>query len=198
MQFSLPGGQLLPPVEINGDYHQLLTHSVKMGGLAIRNPVDTAPSVHNASLAATRHLTVTLVDPATPFDPGARCMCTTKTGLVAQRDQLQNEQIFLNHCGWDNPSVARWDKRNCAAGTWLLVFLNQLNGTGHLVDEWRDNICLWYNHSPLDMPTACNGCGAKMTVEHALLCKTGGLVHIRHDDVADRWRHLCCIAFSLG
>ncbi len=28
-----------------------------------------------------------------------------------------------------------------------------------------------------------------MTVEHALSCKTGGLVHIRHDDVADEWRH---------
>ena len=35
-----------------------------------------------------------------------------------------------------------------------------------------------------------------MTVEHALLCKTGGLVHIRHDDVADEWRHLCGTALS--
>jgi hypothetical protein len=38
----------------------LVTHSVKLGGLAIRNPVDTAPRVHKASLAATRHLTVSL------------------------------------------------------------------------------------------------------------------------------------------
>jgi len=35
-----------------------------------------------------------------------------------------------------------------------------------------------------------------MTVEHALLCKTSGLVHIRHDDVADEWRHLCGTALS--
>ena len=35
-----------------------------------------------------------------------------------------------------------------------------------------------------------------MTVEHALSCKTGGLVHIRHDDVADEWRHLCGTALS--
>jgi hypothetical protein len=27
-------------------------------------------------------------------------------------------------------------------------------------------------------------------------CKTGGLVHFRHDDVADEWRHLCGTALS--
>jgi hypothetical protein len=59
------------------------------------------------------------------------------------------------------------------------------------VDEWRDNIRLRYNHSPLDMPAACNGCRAKMLVKHALSCKVGGLIHIQHDDVADEWRHLC-------
>ncbi len=37
-----------------------------------------------------------------------------------------------------------------------------------------------------------------MTVEHALSCKMGGLVHIRHDDVADEWRHLCGTALSPG
>jgi hypothetical protein len=67
----LPALLGVPLVEIDGDYRQLLTHSVKLGGLAIRNPVDTAPRVHKASLAATRHLTVSLVDPATRFDPGA-------------------------------------------------------------------------------------------------------------------------------
>jgi hypothetical protein len=37
-----------------------------------------------------------------------------------------------------------------------------------------------------------------MTVEHALCCKVGGLVHIRHDSVADEWRHLCGCALSFG
>jgi len=46
------------------------------------------------------------------------------------------------------------------------------------------------------MSTACDGCGAKMSIKHALSCKMGGLVHIRHDDVADEWRHLCGTALS--
>ena len=55
----------VPSVEINGEYRQLLTQSINLGGLAIRNPMDTAPSVLKASLAASRYLRVSLVDPAT-------------------------------------------------------------------------------------------------------------------------------------
>ena len=75
--------------EIDGDYSQLLTHSIKLGGLAICNPVDTAPRVHKASLAATCHLTVSLVDAAAQFDPRAQCMCATKAGEATQGDRLQ-------------------------------------------------------------------------------------------------------------
>ena len=192
----LPALLGVPLVEIDGEYRKILTHGVKLGGLAIRNPVDTALSVHKASLAATCHLTVYLVDPATRFDPRAHRTCATGAGLAARRDWIQNEQIFLNRRSRDKPAVARWDKQNCAAGAWLLVFLNPLNGTGLSADEWRDNVRLRYNHSPLDMPAACDGCRAKMTVEHALSCKTRGLVHIWNDDVADEWRHLCRTALS--
>ena len=75
---------------------------------------------------------------------------------------------------------------------------SRLHGTELSAEEWRDNARLRYNLNPLSMPSACDGCGAKMTVEHALSCKVGGLVHIRHDDVADEFGHLCELAFSKG
>jgi hypothetical protein len=180
--------------EIDRGYCQLLTHGVKQGGLAICNLVDTAPSVHSASIAATRHVTVSFVDSRTQFDLGAHRHCATKAGQVARKSRLPNEWLFLDCRGWDNPSVARQDNWNCVAGAWLSVFPNWLNGTGLLADEWRDNVRLRYNHSPLDMPAACNGCGAKMSVENSLLCKVDSFVHIQHDDVADEWRHLCSTA----
>ena len=37
-----------------------------------------------------------------------------------------------------------------------------------------------------------------MTVEHTLSCKKGGLVHTRHDVVADEWRNLCRTGFAFG
>jgi hypothetical protein len=91
-----------------------------------------------------------------------------------------------NTHGRGKPSVARQDKWNCDAGAWLSVFPNRSNGTCLSADEWRDNARLRYNHFPLDMPATCNGCRAKMSVEHALLYKMGGLVHIQYDNVVCR------------
>jgi hypothetical protein len=192
----LPALLGIPLTEIDGEYRQLLTHGVKQGGLAIRYPVDTAPSVHSASLAATHHLTVSLVGAGARFDLGVHRHCATKAGQAARKAWLNAKRLFLDRRGRDNPSVARRDNQNCAAGAWLSIFPNRLNGTGLLADEWRDNVRLRYNHTPLDMPAACDGCGAKMLVEHALSYKVGGLVHIQHDDVADEWRHLCGTALS--
>ncbi len=73
-----------------------------------------------------------------------------------------------------------------------------LNGNSLSAEEFRDNLWLRYNLLPLDMPQLYDGCGAPMTVEHALCCKVGGLVHIGHDEVADEWCHLCVCALSFG
>jgi hypothetical protein len=44
----------------------------------------------------------------------------------------------------------------------------------------------------------CNGCGVLMTIEQALCCKVGSLVHIQHDAVVDEWHHLCGCALTFG
>ena len=46
------------------------------------------------------------------------------------------------------------------------------------------------------MPQYCDGCGAKMMVDHALSCKVGGLIHIRHDDLSKEWCWLGSCALS--
>ena len=129
---------------------------------------------------------------------GLTARAPLRAGLEARREQLENEHIFLNHWGQNKPSVARWDKRSCAAGAWLSVFPNRLNGNGMSADKWRDNVHLQYNHSPLDMPTACDGCRAKMIVEHALSCKMGGLAISSTNHVVDELRHLCSTTLSPG
>ena len=80
-------------------------------------------------------------------------MCATKAGAAAQRDWLQDKQMFLDRRGREKPAVARWDKCNYAASTWLLVFSNRLNGTSLSEDEWRDNVRLWY---PFTAGNACS------------------------------------------
>jgi hypothetical protein len=76
----LPALLGIPPLEIDGEYRQILTHGVKQGGLAIRNPVDIAPSIHLDSLVITRHLMVSLVDAMTLFNIGTHLKCATEAG----------------------------------------------------------------------------------------------------------------------
>ena len=184
--------------DIDGTYRELLTHSVTKGGLAVRNPMDTAASVHAASLDATLHLTRSLVDSAVKFDIGTHLAVARDAGQASRSGRLEREQRFLNVRASDSPADGRRNKRNCASGVWLTVVPSRLNGTSISADEWRDNVRLRYNHLPLDMPQQCDGCNEHLTVEHALSCKKGGLVHIRHDDVADEWRHLCGTALSFA
>jgi hypothetical protein len=100
----LPALLGIPSTEIDGGYRQLLTHGVKQGGLAIRNPVDTAPSVHSTLLAATCHLTVSLVDSGTKFDLGAHCHCATEAGQAARKTRLSDERLFLDR--WSGQSLS--------------------------------------------------------------------------------------------
>ena len=43
---------------------------------------------------------------------------------------------------------------------------------------------------PLDIPTTCDGCGMKFSIEHDLSCPKMGLVLARHDDAKKKWGDL--------
>ena len=59
----------IPASKIDGDYQNLLTHSVKTGGLAVRNPLETAEYDLETSKMMTRHLVSPLVDNDVLFNP---------------------------------------------------------------------------------------------------------------------------------
>ena len=54
-------------------------------------------------------------------------------------------------------------------------------------EELRDNIRLRYRLMPQDIPTTCDCCGKKFSIDHAISCPKGGLVLARHDDVVKEW-----------
>ncbi len=91
----LPALLSLSPSEIDKGYRQLLTYSIKLGGLAIRNPVDTTQDIHLASLAATRHLTVSLLRWGTRFDLETHHTCAIEAGQAARRSRLIDERSSL-------------------------------------------------------------------------------------------------------
>ena len=188
----------LPKEDILGRFRELLSQSVKKGGLGIRNPVDSADHVHTTSTDAATHLVCTMLDREREFDYECHNGVVADICKDARKRRLERDDAYLEHWSEGNPAEQRRMERAGKAGAYLTAVPNRENGTVLSADEFQDNTRLRYNKLPLDLPQHCDGCGAKLTVKHALSCRVGSLVHIRHDDMADEFRALYTQAFSSG
>ena len=70
------------------------------------------------------------------------------------------------------------------AGSWLTALPVKSVGYTLNKQEFRDSICLRYGWNVPNTPSYCQ-CGAKNDVNHALSCKKGGYVMMRHNCVRD-------------
>ena len=118
----------IPTKEMDEDYCNLLTHSVKTGGLAIRNPTETSDYNLETSKSITRYLVDSLVD-GIPFNPNAHRRTASSSGKVAQIKRFARERATLTYRDENNHGKKRRDMRACVAGAWLSVYPNGLNGT---------------------------------------------------------------------
>ena len=78
-------------------------------------------------------------------------------------------------------------KRN---GSWLSAVPHRLNSTEFFREEFWDNLCLRYGLMPQDIPATCDGCGKKLSIEHALSFPKGGLVIAQNYEAAKDWGSL--------
>ncbi len=81
--------------DLDGDFRKLLTHGVKTGGIAIRNPVDTAVHVHETSLCATSHLITSMVDKGAYLNLEDHRECVVCWGQYGCMTRLGREQKSL-------------------------------------------------------------------------------------------------------
>ena len=93
--------------EMDGDYQNLLTHSVKTGGLAVRNPIETAEYALETSKMTTRHLVASLVDNDVLFDPNEHRRAVSLASVGARKERLTREQLVLEERGDDNAATKK-------------------------------------------------------------------------------------------
>ena len=70
--------------DLDGEFCEFLTHSVKTGGIAIRNPVDTAVHVHETSLHTTSHLVTSMANKDAHLDLEKHRECVARWGLYGR------------------------------------------------------------------------------------------------------------------
>ena len=80
--------------------------------------------------------------------------------------------------------TAMKDAQLPGASSWLSVLPLAEYGFTLNKSEFRDAIALRYGKEPKGLPSVCP-CGQKFDVTHALNCKKGGFVTIRHNNIRD-------------
>ena len=182
--------------KVDGELRTLLAGGLKQGGLGIRNVVDSANALYETSREACDLLVESMLE-GKRLRLGSHRRQVQKASLKGRKARVLLEDSFAESRAERMGIREKWRLlRAKSAGIWLSCIPSRLNGTELSAEEFRDNLRLRYNLKPLFMPEKCDGCGQPMTVEHALSCKVGGLVHIRHDDVADEFGHLCALALK--
>jgi len=125
----------------------------------------------------------------------------TKACSAARRSQrksndLRQSENFKRLCNQAKQADSRRMNKAKETGAWLTAMPNTLNGTELSADEFRDNLRIRFGLTPASLPHRCEGCGERFSVEHAMSCKKGGLVMLRHNDVVAEWHHLCAKALG--
>jgi hypothetical protein len=169
---------------------------VRKAGIGVPNPVDTAAACYATSVASTAPLTESLCA-GTDFDVDAylREANAARSALTATRN-VDGDGKLSQLLGGASARTKRRVNRAKRTGAWLTAMPDTLNGTDLSAEEFRDSLRLRYGLPPRTLPSKCDGCSQDFTVEHALSCKKGGLVSLRHNDVAYEWHQLCAQALT--
>ena len=62
--------------------------------------------------------------------------------------------------------------------------------------EFRDALSPRYKRGLVQLPPVCDGCGGMFSIQHALDCRTGGLVIRRHNEIRDSLGDMCSLVYS--
>jgi hypothetical protein len=185
-----------PPDLLPDHLRQRLALPVSHAGLGIPNPCQTADDNHAASLSCTKDLTQSLVTGSTLDVADYLTSSRAGSSAVSKTRDFAAELQFTALMADQTPATKRQSTRAKSTGAWLTVMPDPLNGTDLSAEEFHDSVRLRYGLQPTALPNHCDGCSHKFSVEHALSCKVGGLVMLRHREVAREWQHLCTQALS--
>jgi hypothetical protein len=168
--------------------------TVKSAGLGIPNPTNTAPDCHAASAACSGELSASLRGNA-DLDVKAHRDVVKQARRKQMKIRCNREKTVLDSIIQGASRMeARRLQRTTGTGTWLTAVPDRLNGTELSPLEFRDSIRMRCGLTPANLPAVCDGCQQPFTVDHAVTCKKGGLIVLRHNDVKSEWHELCAKA----
>ena len=169
----------------------------RFGGLGLYKPPAVAAEIYQAATNVTKPLVDLILRTADDANPPS-----FSSALDAQQQAARlNKQSWMARMkeramtlkqGLPARSVTalsmRWADQP-GASTWLTALPLTSHGFDLTRREFHDGLCLRYGWEPSNLPSSCS-CGQRFGLEHALTCRRGGYVAMRHDEVRDLFSEL--------
>ena len=177
---TLLRGQVLNPEE-----RAILSLPPRMGGLGIVNPSEMAATEYQNSIRLTADLTEYIVNQNAEGEIDINQQQEIRRTIEKEREQSQKEtlqQLTQQMSSLLQRKLAI--AQEVGASNWLTSLPIRAKGFNLNKQEFCDALALRYGWPVEGLPEKC-ACGAIYDSDHAMICKTGGFVCIRHDEVRD-------------
>jgi len=176
---------------------------IKLSGLAIMDPTATCQSNYNASQSISGDIIHSLII-RNDYEPPPFSLKKHLDTVISNRieharrlfeQRQQSLQQFKSNPTPNTPNPAILDRAQ-QTGAWLSLVPTLATKTTLSPSEFRDGLLLRYGLPLKHLPTTCDGCNKPFDIEHALTCKKGGLVILRHNELRDEIASIAATAFN--
>ncbi|XP_066931552.1 uncharacterized protein [Clytia hemisphaerica] len=162
----------------------LFSLPVKNGGLGIPILAESCDLHINHSRAISGPLQAVIVNQSIDL-PNPETVKRIKNEKKREKEQLiKDKATAIDQTLSPSMRKAVDDTRLPGASSWLTVLPLQEYSFALNKGEFRDAVRLRYNRELKGLPSNCP-CGQKFDLDHALICKKGGFVIIRHNNIRD-------------
>ena len=170
---------------LNEEERALLALPPRLGGLGITNPENMAAIEHLNSVNLTRSLTENILAQNAESEIAQTEIHNIRKTISKNRQQTQKNNLE-NLLQLLTPNMQRkvHIAQELGASNWLTTLPIRAKGFNLNKQEFIDAIALRYGWPIEGLPNRCV-CGAANEVNHTMICKKGGFICIRHDEVRD-------------
>ena len=180
--------KLLPAIlgtnTIQEQERNLYALPIRSGGLGIPIFTDKASNDFHTSLRITAPLAAIMVTQGNTLpDPAIVKATRAEERKLNNNLEKQHEEVVLGTlCEPTKRAVEQAKEKG--ASNWLSTLPLEDQGFTLNKGEFRDALAIRYNKELRGLPSKCP-CGLPFNLNHALNCKRGGLVIIRHNNIRD-------------
>ena len=163
----------------------LLSLPARLGGMGLINPTSLSQHAFLTSQRLTAPLAALIVTQEVNQIINPDLRHSLKSSIRKENRQRQAQSAEDIHAQL-SPQLKRCVELASARGSssWLTALPLSDHGFFLHKGQFRDAVCLRYNWELTNTPKTCS-CGESFSVDHAMICHTGGFPTIRHNEVRD-------------